>query len=180
MRIKLLIFFLIVTQSYSDNYKHNCVVPDILIETVKMTENETLYPFFIRTNDSKSIENFYSIAKKYNYKKTDDIMLIDCMNQATCISIAKELVNSNITNLDLGLYQVNYDSYPNGVKTFFDEIPAYKNACSAVIDKIKIHKKWSWEVLAAYHSASPKKNKIYKDKLIANYIKLTQRKRESL
>ncbi len=101
----MLIFFLIVTQSYSDNYKHNCVVPDILIETVKMTENETLYPFFIRTNDSKSIENFYSIAEKYNYKKTDDFMLIDCMNQTTCISIAKKLVSSNITNLDLGCFK---------------------------------------------------------------------------
>lgn len=75
------------------------------------------------------------------------------------------------------LFQVNYNSYPNKVKIFFDEISAYKNACNAMIDKIKIHKKWSQEALAAYHSASPKRNKIYKDKLIANYIKLTQRKR---
>ena len=34
--------------------------------------------------------------------------------------------------------------------------------------------KWSWEVLASYHSMTPKFNKIYKEKLIENYLKLTK------
>jgi hypothetical protein len=33
--------------------------------------------------------------------------------------------------------------------------------------------KWDWQVLASYHSMTPKYNKVYKEKLIKNYIKLT-------
>lgn len=154
-------------------FANNCLVPDILLKTIKITENETLYPYYIRTNQSSTIETFYKIAKKYKYKKTEDNMLIDCINIDNCIKITNELLNNKITNLDLGLFQINYESYKYPLYSYFNEDKSYINTCQIIKEKIKMNKgKWSWEVLASYHSMTPHLNKKYKEKLIKNYIKL--------
>lgn len=151
-----------------------CIVPNILLETIKLTENETSHPYLIRTNDTTTLSKFYTIAKKFKFNTTKDSMLIDCINHQNCIEITNDLIKNQITNLDLGLFQINYESYPYNLHTYFDKRLSYLGACEAVKEKIRISKnKWNWEVLASYHSKTPHLNKRYKEKLINNYIKLT-------
>lgn len=174
MNKKILILCSLISTLSSAEYKYNCKVPDILMETIKLTENEKLYPYFIRTNDSKQLEKFNSISKKFNIKKTNDDYVVDCLDVHTCSSLTKELILNGITNIDLGLFQINFDSFPRRLDSYFVEKYAYQNACSAVIEKVKIAKRWDWDVLAGYHSFTPSKNKIYKEKLMNNFIKLSK------
>jgi hypothetical protein len=101
-------------------------------------------------------------------------MVIDCINLENCTNISNALIKNNITNIDLGLFQINYNSFKYPLYSYFDGQKSYLNACKIVKEKIKMNKgKWDWQVLASYHSMTPKYNKVYKEKLIKNYIKLT-------
>ncbi len=100
-------------------------------------------------------------------------MVINCINLENCTNISNALIKNNITNLDLGLFQINYNNFKYPLYTYFDKQKSYLNACEIVEEKIKMNKgKWNWEVLASYHSMTPKYNNIYKKKLINNYRKL--------
>ncbi len=168
--MKFLFIFLFPFQLFSQ-----CVVPAIILETVKITENETLYPFWIRTNDTKRLDEFNETIKYFKYKKTEDNKLIDCINVDNCTKIVTTLVSKNIKNLDLGLFQINYKDYPySSMNKYFDEILSYEIACDVIQEKIKIAKSWSWTTLASYYSSTPHLNEKYKTKLINNYLKLTK------
>jgi len=171
----ILAFLLTMQYAYS---KEACIIPDILLKTIKLTENEKSYPYYIRTNEKTTFKKFKKAISKYNYKKTKDSMLIDCMNFENCINITNSLINSKITNLDLGLFQINYNSYKYTIPSYFNKEQSYINACAIVEEKIKLNKgNWSWKTLASYHSMTPKLNKIYQRKLIKNYIKLSNRQK---
>lgn len=166
------IIWIILLTSF--NYLNaNCLVPNILIEAIKITENERKYPFLIRTNETSTLKDFKDIASSFEYKKTKDNMVIDCINLENCTNISNALIKNNITNIDLGLFQINYNSFKYPLYSYFDGQKSYLNACKIVKEKIKMNKgKWNWEVLASYHSMTPKYNNIYKKKLINNYRKL--------
>lgn len=168
--MKSIIFFIFQIQLLGQ-----CIVPSILLETIKLTENETSYVYWIRTNDSRSLNKFYDIAKNFKFNTTKDSMLIDCIDNLNCIELTKVLIRNDIKNLDLGLFQINYKKSPFELNTYFDEQLSYIAACKVLKEKIKIAKNnWSWEVLASYYSSTPHLNKIYKKKLIDTYIKLTK------
>jgi hypothetical protein len=168
--MKFIIFIILQLELFAQ-----CIVPNILLETVKLTENETSYTYLIRTNDTTTLNKFYTIAEKFKFNMTKDAMVIDCMNNENCIEITNALVKSNITNLDLGLFQINFKSFPYSINIFFDEKLSYLGACNVIHEKIRIAKNsWSWEVLASYHSRNPDLNKKYKEKLISNYNKLVK------
>lgn len=156
------IIWIILLTSF--NYLNaNCLVPNILIETIKITENERKYPFLIRTNETSTLKDFKDIASSFEYKKTKDNMVIDCINLENCTNISNALIKNNITNIDLGLFQINYNSFKYPLYSYFDGQKSYLNACKIVKEKIKMNKgKWNWEVLASYHSMTPKYNNIYK------------------
>ena len=175
MKKRILFLVGITTSIFATEYKHNCPVPHNLIEALRQTENETANPFLIRTNDSKNLSKFYEVAKDFQAKKTKDPMVINCLNEQNCTRVTRQLINSGITNVDLGLFQINYDSFPFDTRVYFNERYSYKAACSVVLDKIKMTKNWSWETLASYHSLTPHLNKIYKEKLINNYIKIANK-----
>lgn len=182
MRYVLLTILVIVNYLYSSEYsrysadgteyRYGCPVPHILIEAVKLTENDKSYPYYIRTNDLNSLNKFHSIAKAFYYKKTKDSKVIDCLDTSNCSNIASALISTGIKNLDLGTFQINYLSYPRNLESYFMEKSAYINACYVVQEKIKNAKKWDWSVLASYHSITPELNRKYKQKLIENYFRL--------
>lgn len=170
-KIFILIILLFLQTNLSANDK--CIVPDILLRTIKITENENSYPYYIRTNQDSTLEKFVKIASDFGYRKTKEKKVIDCLNTNNCIEITKKLIENNITNLDLGLAQINYNNFKYPLSSYFDKDKSYENVCKIIQEKIKINKgKWSWETLASYHSLTPKYNEIYKKKLITNYIKL--------
>lgn len=168
--MKKIIIFCLFLLCYlnATEYKSGCPVPHNLIEAIKLTENAEAYPYYIRTND-KNLNKFYSVVGTNKYKKTSDPMLINCLNEFNCVYITYNLINNGITNIDLGLFQINYNSYPRNIFHYFNEEQAYMNACGVVVDKIRNTRKWNWETLANYHSATPSLNLIYKNKLIQNY-----------
>ena len=171
--LKTLLSLFIITTFLVANENNKCIVPNILIETIKITENERKYPFLIRTNETSTLKDFKDIASSFEYKKTKDNMVIDCINLENCTNISNALIKNNITNIDLGLFQINYNSFKYPLYSYFDGQKSYLNACKIVKEKIKMNKgKWDWQVLASYHSMTPKYNKVYKEKLIKNYIKL--------
>ena len=162
------------------NYKYGCPVPDILMQTIKLTENHKKNPYLIRTNDIDNLKRFEKIVKKYphSYPDKNDKLVIDCHNEDNCVKISIDLISSGISNIDLGLFQINYDSFPFNMYTYFNEQFGYRNACKVVLSKIKITKDWDWRTLAAYHSLTPKHNEKYKNKLITNYQYLLKKEKE--
>lgn len=175
MKSKMIFLVGISTSIFATEYKHNCPVPHSLIETVRQTENESANPFLIRTNESKSLNKFYEIANNFQAKKTKDPMVINCLSEQNCTTITRHLISNGLTNIDLGLFQINYDSFPFDTRVYFNERYSYRAACSVILEKIKMKKNWSWETLASYHSVTPHLNKIYKEKLINNYMKITRK-----
>lgn len=172
--LKTLLSLFIITTFLVANENNKCIVPNILLKTIKITENELSYPYYIRTNSRNTMKKFNEIIESFDHKKTKDTMLVDCLNSTNCINMANRLIENKITNLDLGLFQINYNSFKYPMFSYFDKNLSYKNACKILEEKIKINKgKWDWQVLASYHSMTPKYNKVYKEKLIKNYIKLT-------
>lgn len=168
--MKFIIFIILQLELFAQ-----CIVPNILLETVKLTENEISYTYLIRTNDTTTLKKFYTIAEKFKFNMTKDPMVIDCIDNQNCIEITRAFVKNDITDLDLGLFQINYKSYPYSLNTYFDEQLSYFAACNVIHEKIRIAKNiWSWEVLASYYSRTPDLNKKYKEKLISNYKKLVK------
>lgn len=130
------IIWIILLTSF--NYLNaNCLVPNILIETIKITENERKYPFLIRTNETSTLKDFKDIASSFEYKKTKDNMVIDCINLENCTNISNALIKNNITNIDLGLFQINYNSFKYPLYSYFDGQKSYLNACKIVKEKLK-------------------------------------------
>ena len=162
------------------NYKYGCPVPDILMQTIKLTENHKKNPYLIRTNDTDNLKRFEKIVKKYSHSYPDknDKLVIDCHNEDNCVKISIDLISSGISNIDLGLFQINYDSFPFNMYTYFNEQFGYRNACKVVLSKIKITKDWDWRTLAAYHSLTPKHNENYQNKLMTNYQYLLKKEKE--
>lgn len=177
--LPVIIFISPLLSDETKNYKYGCPVPDILMQTLKLTENERKYPYLIRTNDIKNLNGFEKVIKKYphTYENKNDKLVIDCHNEDNCVTIAIALIESGISNLDLGLFQINYDSFPFNMYTYFNEQFGYRNACKVVLSKIKITKDWDWRTLAAYHSLTPKHNEKYKNKLITNYQYLLKKEK---
>lgn len=168
-------------KNQSKNYRFGCKVPDIIMQSILLTENGQYYPFYIRTNDEKSLNKFNSIAKKYthNFPFKRDKMILDCKNKDNCVSMSIDLISNGITNLDLGLFQVNYNSFKHNLYTYFDKEFSYKIACKAVYEKIKITKKWDWRTVAAYHSLTKTHNERYLKQLVTNYNKLKEKQSEN-
>ena len=178
--LPVIIFISPLLSDETKNYKYGCPVPDILMQTLKLTENERKYPYLIRTNDIKNLNGFEKVIKKYphTYENKNDKLVIDCHNEDNCVKISIDLISSGISNIDLGLFQINYDSFPFNMYTYFNEQFGYRNACKVVLSKIKITKDWDWRTLAAYHSLTPKHNEKYKNKLITNYQYLLKKEKE--
>lgn len=178
--LPIIIFISPLLSDETKNYKYGCPVPDILMQTIKLTENHKKNPYLIRTNDTNNLKRFEKIVRKYphSYPYKNDKLVIDCHNEDNCVKISIDLIESGISNLDLGLFQINYDSFPFNMYTYFNEQFGYRNACKVVLSKIKITKDWDWRTLAAYHSLTPKLNEKYQMKLIKNYTLLTQNKKQ--
>jgi len=178
--LPIIIFISPLLSDETKNYKYGCPVPDILMQTIKLTENHKKNPYLIRTNDTDNLKRFEKIVKKYphSYPDKNDKLVIDCHNEDNCVKISIDLISSGISNIDLGLFQINYDSFPFNMYTYFNEQFGYRNACKVVLSKIKITKDWDWRTLAAYHSLTPKLNKQYQLKLMENYNFLVQKNKQ--
>ena len=175
------VLFLLLSTSYifASNYKFNCHVPHNIMEAIKLTENASRYPYYIRVNPSKKmkitnrrIDIFNKVANNYEHKRVSKYLL-DCKNTRNCVNISNDLIQKGVRNLDLGLFQINYGQFPDNLYKYFNHNEAYKKACSVLTEKIIYDGEWNWSVVADYHSRTPKLNRKYMKKVIRNYMKIT-------
>ncbi|WP_323585398.1 lysozyme family protein [Aliarcobacter butzleri] len=163
--MKLILFLLIViSTSYS---KDVCKIDNKIMYSILIKESysrkDAGYPYIISFNN----ESDQSLIKK---TKLNSYMLnsrnLDCKNKELCEKILKSLVKHKITNLDLGPYQIHFDSHYKNVPltTFFDLQKSYLFACNYVKSKIDKYG-FNWFAIASYHSETPKFNYIYQKEL---------------
>ena len=171
------LLFIGTSYAYADlNYKKKgCPIPDIIVEAITRKENAPKYPFYIRTNSTKTFDEFTKIVNKFPHQKTKDKMVIKCLKKENCKNIANLLISKGITNLDLGLHQINYNSYPDkNLDMFFNPNLSYYKACYVLLEKMKMKKTWNWNVIAGYHSFSEELNKNYKKDLQEIFLEIAK------
>ena len=59
--LPIIIFISPLLSDETKNYKYGCPVPDILMQTIKLTENDKKNPYLIRTNDIKNLNGFEKV-----------------------------------------------------------------------------------------------------------------------
>lgn len=124
------------------------------------------YEYLISFNNSSDVK----ILKKTQIKSYFlDNRTIDCKNKELCSYILYSLTKSNITNLDLGAFQINYKVHNlEKLSDYFDINKSYKFACNYLKSCIKQYN-YTWQGIACYHSKTPHYNEKYRLKLKRNY-----------
>jgi hypothetical protein len=138
------------------------------------------YPYLISFNNSEDFQEATNgFLQAYNFKALDN-RTIDCINEENCINIAKKIISYDMTNLDLGAYQICYYWHKLPIENFFDLQQNYLDACSIIENVAKTYGP-SWESIARYHvfpnnEERKKRNALYAQKLekiiIKNYPEL--------
>lgn len=127
------------------------------------------YPYIISFNNPSELKDIKKLLSGVGLLILDD-RSIDCKNQALCINTTQLLINSKITNLDLGAFQVNYESNVAPLNIYFDLSESYSYACNLVTQHIKKNG-FTWESIANYHSKTKSLNTKYKNNLLKEILK---------
>lgn len=116
------------------------------------------YPFIIGFNKGMKV-----IAP--NGTMLLDSKTVDCKNKDLCVETVQLLIENNITNIDLGAFQINYKEHPKkDIGNYFDLNWSYGYACS-YIEKLTARFGWSWKTLGMYHNMKDEFNKPYVEKI---------------
>lgn len=163
MRVILVLLLL----SISTFAKEQCTIDKKILYSILLNESlpqragyENIISFN-NTNDAKRAKTVYS--KYFVNART-----LDCKNKKLCVGILTHLTRSNIKNLDVGAFQINYKFHKLDADKYFSYKDSYKYACEFISDLIKEHG-YNWYAIASYHSKTPKYNLAYQKKLIQNY-----------
>jgi TonB family protein len=144
-------------------YDNSLQVPDQILDAIKYNDcplnNEGICdPKIIKINRFDDIQK----AKKAGFDV--DINLMSCKDTDNCVALTNILRVLNITDIDLGPYQINYQAHPNTViKEYFVELFARENAKKILSTFIEKHG-YSWETLGRYKFSpekAPEKNARY-------------------
>jgi len=163
MRFMLFIIFLFrITAAYT--YE---VPPALLFSIAKAESKNVFYPYIISINSKKDIKRLEKIG--INLKEG---RIIDCYNKKTCIKAVKLLIRAGITNIDLGVFQINYKYHKLPLGDYFDIKKSAEYASRFIYKLAKKFNKWNWKILAMYHSATPYLNKEYIKKVNYYYSKI--------
>ena len=127
------------------------------------------YPYIISFNNPSELKDIKKLMTSIGLLVLDN-RTIDCKNQQVCIDTTQLLINSNITNLDLGAFQINYESNKAPLYTYFDLAESYSFACHLVSEHVAKYG-FSWESIANYHSKTKSLNTKYKFNLQQEMLK---------
>lgn len=128
------------------------------------------YPYLISFNSTKDA------------RKVDDLYMhmfldrrtLDCKNRFTCERIFKYLKSKNITNVDLGAFQINYRYHKTKIANYFILSQSYKKACD-ILMSLKHEYGWSWDTVGKYHSFKKKYAKPYAYRVYKQYMKINKK-----
>lgn len=159
------------------NLFEKCIIPETVMSAILLTEREVRreigYPFIIRINKEKDLEQSDSLAKELKLTKVSK-HVIDCLDYKRCFSMTKKLIDNDIKNIDIGPYQINYFYHPDKIENipqYFNLETAYYKACKFQEKLVKKYG-WSWETVARYHSGTKELNEKYQKTLKYHYIRL--------
>lgn len=148
---------------------NECRVPYSVMYAVAQVESgwhKGGYPYVIGVNEDKDMELLRQNARRLNItflaKKS-----IDCHDLSNCTQLAAILVENHITNIDLGLFQINYKWHAkqgDDMSLFFKIPESYERTCSAIEECVK-RLGWGWKGIACYHSNTQWRNVEYANKL---------------
>ena len=170
MKYVFYIFVVFVSLSYSNVCKIDNKIMYSILKNEAYSQKDVGYPYIISFNDvSDQLMIKKTKLKQYMINPRN----LDCQNKEFCEKVLKALVKNNITNVDLGPYQIHYKSHYKTVpiSTFFDLQKSYIFACNYVKTKIKKYG-FNWYAIASYHSETPKYNAKYQISLKEHYRSL--------
>lgn len=144
---------------FANNYK--CNLDSSILKTIAEIERhkdrDVGYQYLISLNNRKDAK----LARKQLGKTIFlDSRTIDCKNRQLCTKITNFLISEKITNLDLGVFQINYKFHKMRTEDYFSFKKSYLKACSYITKLIKKYG-YNWRTIAMYHSATPKYNYKY-------------------
>jgi len=160
------IFFIILLLKIAAAYTYE-VPPVLLFSIAKAESKNVFYPYIISINSKKDIKRLEKIG--INLKEG---RIIDCYSKKTCIKSAKLLIRAGITNIDLGVFQINYKYHMLPLGDYFDIKKSAEYASKYIYKLAKKFDKWNWKVLAMYHSATPRLNEEYIKRVNYYYSKI--------
>lgn len=149
---------------------HAAEIPDVVLEGIRELEclkvDGKCDPYFIRVNRADECEKAYMLGMECH----DNI--IRCYSEEVCVYYTQRLVKSEIVNIDLGRYQINY--MHNGHR--WEDARGYFNDESEtrareILDDLVKRYGYSWKTLGRYHSATEGRNLIYYRKLYDYVLK---------
>lgn len=151
--------------------QNQCKVSKELMASILLNEGHKKrklgYMYIISFNNKGDAKRVRGVLEKYFI----DSRTIDCRNKQTCQLLTEQLQKMGINNLDLGGFQINSNSHPHSIDTYFDFSKSYQVACGYVQKMIKKHGV-NWYAIASYHSQTEEHNEPYKEKLISNLKKI--------
>ncbi len=143
----------------------------VLAKNERHTSKDIGYPYLISFNNQKDALK----AKNTLELNWLDSRTVDCKSLENCQVKLSNINSMQITNLDLGGYQINQSSFSFSDKTeYFNLKKSYENACNIVYAHYLETNEWSWKTIARYHSKTPKLNKPYAMNLEKKYANLIQ------
>lgn len=157
-----------------------CGVEEDIMFTILMVEQspqrELYYPYIIRSNymsDNDTISYYLETLGNEKISK----YVYDCKNQKQCVESMKLLSSMNLTNFDLGAFQVNYKwhgGFP--LESFFDFDLEYLIACKLIEQNMQGDEE-SMKNLSFYHSRTKEHNEKYQKLFLEKYQKLLEFKK---
>lgn len=169
--IKLLLLSALIQASLLAKKETECKLGYSTMFLIAMNEKhlkkEVGYPYLISLNNKTEKKRIFQKYKKYFL----DNRTIDCKNKKLCTIIASDMIKNNITNLDLGAFQINYGFHKFKIENYFDLKKSYNISCS-IASKYVNDKDLTFENIAKYHSQTRKYNQLYAKSLKKNYQKL--------
>lgn len=141
------------------------VVLDAILVSECAKDNGFLNPYFIAFNSSVDKKEAKVIIKKAGISGKFSGRLFYCENEKNCIFAAKKIIFAELTNIDIGPYQINHFFNKNvPIENLFDFEKSRKEA-RKILNKLIDKHGYSWNTIARYHSARPQRNKVYREKL---------------
>jgi len=144
--------------------------PALLFSIAKAESKNIFYPYIISINSKKDIKKLKKIG--INLKKG---RIINCYDKNTCINAVKLLIKAGITNIDLGVFQINYKYHKLPLEDYFDIKKSAEYASRYIYKLARKFDKWNWKILAMYHSATPHLNEKYIKRVNYYYSKIYNR-----
>lgn len=166
LKINKFTLFLLIYATNIDAYEINPLIYKGILHNECLKIKNQCYPFVLRANSKH--EDIDKILLKENVKMKSNI--IDCKNKSNCIRLTNMLVKYDITNIDLGPFQINYYHNKNIDLNKIFHIESAKFEVKVILKKLIDKYGYSWKTIGRYHSFKETRNQEYYLKMYKYFL----------